>query len=68
MATQGTNYLGQLSNAVAPLAVINPYANPMIEAFAQSLESMGGSLAPAISPLGPTVVQFGADARFFEGS
>ena len=60
----------QLTAAMAqlePLVVINPLFNPGIDAFAAALESIGRDQRATVSPFGPTIAGFAADARFFKG-
>lgn len=65
---EGSAGFDRLNAFTAPLAVINPYANAFIEAFAGGLETMGAKFGPALAPFGPTVIQLGATVRFFKGS
>jgi hypothetical protein len=68
MGVQGGLYLAQFNDSLAPLTAINPAFNPYIEQFATAVEGFGNSYGTALAPLGPTIVGFGGDIRFFEGS
>jgi hypothetical protein len=68
MAAQSGVSIAAFNQAIAPLTAINAAANPMIEQGANLVESIGNNYSTSLAPLGPMIVGFGADMRFFEGS
>ena len=53
---------------LGPLAGINSFANPVLAALATATKDIGTQFGPAFAPYGSTIIQVGADIRFFEGS
>jgi len=68
VSQRGSAGLDQLNASAAPLAVMNPYANQSIDAFADAMARAGKDFGPSIAPFGPTVVQMADAVRFFKGS
>lgn len=66
---QGNAYVEQGKTMQAPYAdVFNPYANPMIDGFADTLTKLGTDYRDQMAPFGATVATAGSSVRFFKGS
>ena len=64
---QGAAGLAQMQQGTKPLNAINPYANPVLDQTADSVQQFGHDYGDEIAPFGPTVEGSGATIRFFEG-
>lgn len=66
-STQGTTYVDRGQELAKPLNVVNPYANPVLDAAAGAAEQYGEEYDETLSPFGPTIKGSGATLRWFEG-